>query len=116
MLLITLTLSKKCNQNTQPVYKKEPRVKCDSWFYSSSAILLAHIFSFFSKNKNAYQTDKTCDIIGTALTIRLGKGGITDARTSQNSTSRSHREYHLMAGDSLVRRSLRQVTFMVSAI
>ena len=39
--------------------------------------MLAHIFPFFSKNKNAYQTDKTCDIIGTALTIRLGKGGIT---------------------------------------
>ena len=109
-------MSKKYNQNTQPVYKKEPRVKCDSWFYSSSAILLAHIFPFFNKNKNAYQTDKTCDIIGTALTIRLGKGGITDARTSQNSTYRSHREYHLMAGDSLVRRSLRQVTFLVSAI
>ena len=51
-----------------------------------------------------------------ALTIRLGKGGITDARTSQNSTYRSHREYYLMAGDSLASRSLRQVTFLVSAI
>ena len=109
-------LNKKCNQNTLLVYKKEPRVKCDSWFYSSSAILLAHIFPLFNKNKNAYQTDKTCDIITMALTIRLGKGGITDARTSQNSTYRSHREYHLMAGDSLVRRSLRRVTFLVSAI
>ena len=78
--------------------------------------MLVHIFPFFSKNKNAYQTDKTCDIRGTALTIRLGKGGITDARTSQNNTYRSHREYYLMAGDSLVRRSLRQVTFLVSAI
>ena len=64
----------------------------------------------------SYQIDKACDIITMALTIRLGKGGITDARTSQNSTYRSHREYHLMAGDSLVRRSLRQVTFLVSAI
>ena len=54
--------------------------------------------------------------MGTALTIRLGKGGIIDARTSQNSTYRSNREYYLMAGDSLVRRSLRQVTFTVSAI
>ncbi len=116
MLSTTSTLSKKYNQNTQPVYKKEPRVKYDSWFYSSSAILLAHIFPFFSKNKNAYQTDKACDIITMVLTIRLGKGGITDARTSQNSTCCSHREYHLMAGDSLVRRSLRQVTFLISAI
>ena len=57
----------------------------------------------------SYQIDRACDIITMALTIRLGKGGITDARTSQNSTYRSHREYHLMAGDSLVRRSLRQV-------
>ena len=57
----------------------------------------------------SYQIDKACDIITMALTIRLGKGGITDARTSQNSTCCSHREYHLMAGDSLVRRSLRQV-------
>ena len=57
----------------------------------------------------SYQIDKACDIITMALTIRLGKGGITDARTSQNSTYRSHREYYLMAGDSLVRRSLRQV-------
>ena len=64
----------------------------------------------------SYQIDKACEIITMALTIRLGKGGITDARTSQNSTYRSHREYHLMAGDSLVRRSLRQVTFLVSAI
>ena len=55
-------------------------------------------------------------MIRTALTIRLGKGGITDARTSQNNTYRSHREYYLMAGDSLIRRSLRQVTFVVSAI
>ena len=74
--------------------------------------MLVHIFPFFSKNKNAYQTDKTCDIRGTALTIRLGKGGITDARTSQNNTYRSHREYYLMAGDSLVRRSLRQVILL----
>ena len=64
----------------------------------------------------SYQIDKACEIITTALTIRLGKGGITDARTSQNNTYRSHREYYLMAGDSLVRRSLRQVTFLVSAI
>ena len=78
--------------------------------------MLAHIFPFFSKNKNAYQTDKTCDIIRTALTIRLGKGGITDARTSQNSAYRSHREYHLMAGDSLVRRSLRQVILFENQI
>ena len=57
---------------------------------------------FFKKQKISYKIDAACDIIGTALTIRLGKGGITDARTSQNSTYRSHREYHLMAGDSLV--------------
>ena len=49
-----------------------------------------------------YQIDAACDIITMALTIRLGKGGIPDARTSQNSTYRSHREYYLMAGDSLV--------------
>ena len=64
----------------------------------------------------SYQIDKACEIITTALTIRLGKGGITDTRTSQNSAYRSHREYHLMAGDSLASRSLRQVTFLVSAI
>ena len=73
------------------------------------------LFAFpllFQKAKMSYQID----IIRTALTIRLGKGGITDTRTSQNSTYRSHREYHLMAGDSLASRSLRQVTFLVSAI
>ena len=64
----------------------------------------------------SYQIDKACDIITTALTILLGKEYITDARTSQNSTYRSRREYQLIAGDSLVRRSLRQVTFLVSAI
>ena len=77
------------------------------------------LFTFpllFQKSKMSYQIDKACDIITMALTILLGKGGITDARTSQNSTCCSHREYHLMAGDSLVRRSLRQVTFLVSAI
>ena len=31
----------------------------------------------------SYQIDVACDIITMALTIRLGKGGITDARTSQ---------------------------------
>ena len=77
------------------------------------------LFTFpllFQKSKMSYQIDKACDIITMALTILLGKGGITDARTSQNSTCCSHREYHLMAGDSLVRRSLRQVTFLVSAL
>ena len=51
------------------------------------------LFAFpllFQKAKMSYQTDKTCNIIRTALTIRLGKGGITDARTSQNNTYRSH--------------------------
>ena len=77
------------------------------------------LFAFpllFQKAKMSYQIDKACDIITTALTIRLGKGGITDARTSQNSTYRSHREYHLMAGDSLVRRSLRQVILFENQI
>ena len=77
------------------------------------------LFAFtllFQKAKMSYQIDKACEIITTALTIRLGKGGITDTRTSQNSAYRSHREYHLMAGDSLASRSLRQVTFLVSAI
>lgn len=77
------------------------------------------LFAFpllFQKAKMSYQIDRACDIITTALTILLGKGGITDTRTSQNSTYRSHREYHLMAGDSLASRSLRQVTFLVSAI
>ena len=112
----TLTQSKKYNQNTLLVYKKRttsPTIRGFIVHLRSDQLIP---FPFFNKNKNAYQTDKACDIITMALTIRLGKGGITDARTSQNSTYRSHREYHLMAGDSLVRRSLRQVTFLVSAI
>ena len=77
------------------------------------------LFAFpllFQKVKISYQIDAAYNIITMALTIRLGKGCIIDARTSQNSTYRSHREYHLMAGDSLASRSLRQVTFLVSAI
>ena len=73
----------------------------------SSAILVTISFPFFSKNKNAYQTDKTCDIIRTALTITPWKS--VDARTSQNSTIASHREYHLMAVTRWIGRSLRQV-------
>ena len=112
----TLTQSKKYNPNTQPVYKKRttnPRIRGFIVHLRSDQLILP---PSFSKIKMSYQIDKACDIITMALTIRLGKGGITDARTSQNSTYRSHREYHLMAGDSLVRLSLRQVTFLVSAI